>query len=248
LRERAEREASGLCFVEGIRQVLSAIDGGHRVEEVLLDPARLRSDVAWEAVARAQSAGATVTELRPAEFERISTRDNPVGVAAIIAWRPVPLDALAPTADSLYLIVDDVHDAGNLGTLIRTADGAGCTGVVVHSGVDPAHPAALRAGLGTTFRLPVHSAVSLDDVFDRLAISGITTVATSAHATQTYWDAAYEFPLAAVVGNEGAGLSAATLARCGYQVRIPMLGTATSLNVSVAAGIVLYELARRHPS
>lgn len=245
LRERSARELSGQCYVEGIRHVLAALEGGHAVATVLLDPAALRSDVGWEAVARAQAGGAEIVEMKHADFQRISSRDNPVGLAAIVNWQPLLLDVLRPDESALMLAVDDVHDPGNLGTLVRAADGAGCQAVIVHGGVDPAHPTALRASLGTMFRIPVHQAASVDVLFTWADEHGVTLVATTAHASEPIWDIVAPRPVAVLVGNEGAGLPADVVARCDIRAKIPMLGTATSLNVSVAAGIVLYELARR---
>jgi TrmH family RNA methyltransferase len=245
LRDRATREREGVCYVEGIRQVLSAQEGGHRLEAVLVDPARLKSEVAWEAVAVARAAGAEYVALTTREFERISSRDNPVGIAAIVRWWAGPLEALTPVPNGLYLVADDVRDPGNLGTLIRTLDAAGGQGVVVHAGTDPTHPNALRASLGTTFRVPVFRAESHAALFSWVERHGVTTVATSAKAEHGLWEMPVRLPAVVLVGNEGDGLAAETVARCDIRVAIPMLGTATSLNVSVAAGIVLYEMRRK---
>lgn len=244
LRDRATREREGVCYVEGIRQVLSAIEGGHTLEAVLVDPARLKSEVAWEAVAAARTRGAEYVELTTREFERISSRDNPVGIAATVRWGVRPLEDFAPAPDGLVLVADDVRDPGNLGTLIRTLDAAGGQAVIVHAGTDPSHPNALRASLGTTFRVPVFRAVARDELFDWAARHRVTTIATSARAEHELWDMPVQFPAAVLVGNEGDGLGKETVGRCDLRVAIPMLGTATSLNVSVAAGVVLYEMRR----
>jgi TrmH family RNA methyltransferase len=245
LRDRATREQESACYVEGIRQVLSAQEGGHRLEAVLVDPSRLKSEVAWEAIAAARSGGAEYVTLTTREFERISSRDNPVGIAAIVGWSARPLAELTPDAEGLYLVADDVRDPGNLGTLIRTLDAAGGQAVIVLNGTDPSHPNALRASLGTTFRVPVYRAESHDELFDWTARYRIETIATSARATHGLWEMPIRMPVAVLVGNEGDGLAAETVARCDLRVAIPMLGTATSLNVSVAAGVVLYEVRRK---
>ncbi|MGH9175021.1 MAG: TrmH family RNA methyltransferase [Vicinamibacterales bacterium] len=245
LRDRALREQDGVCVVEGIRQVVSALEGGQPLEAVLVDPARLKSDLAWEAVAAARAGGAEYVALTTREFERVSVRDNPVGIAAIVRWSTRGLDDLKPRPDGLYLVADDVRDPGNLGTLIRTLDAAGGQAVIIHAGTDPTHPTALRASLGTTFRLPVYRAASHDALFGWAADHGITTVATSAKAEHELWHMPVTPPLAVLLGNEGDGLAPETVARCDLRVRIPMYGTATSLNVSVAAGVVLYDVRRR---
>lgn len=245
LRDRATREREGVCYVEGIRQVLSAQEGGHGLEAVFVDPARLKSEVAWEAVAAARAGGAEYVALTTREFERISSRDNPVGIAAIVRWSVGALVALTPAPDGLYLIADDVRDPGNLGTLIRTLDAAGGQAVIVLAGTDPSHPTALRASLGTTFRVPVYRAESHEALFGWAVRYGVTTIATSARAEHGLWDMPVQLPAAVLVGNEGDGLAIETVARCDLRVAIPMLGTATSLNVSVAAGVVVYEVRRK---
>jgi len=248
LRDRATREREGVCYVEGIRQVLSAQEGDHPLEAILVDPARLKSEVAWEAIAAAREAGAEYVVLTTREFERISSRDNPVGIAAIVRWWAGPLEALTPVPEGLYLVADDVRDPGNLGTLIRTLDAAGGQAVIVLAGTDPTHQNALRASLGTTFRVPVYRAESHEALFGWFARHGVTTIATSAKATHPLWEMPVRMPVAVLVGNEGDGLAAEIVERCDLRVAIPMLGTATSLNVSVAAGIVLYEVRRKQSS
>ena len=245
LGQRRVRESEQACYVEGIRQVLSVLEGGHEIEAVLIDPSRLRSETAWATVDELRGAGVEVVALRPAEFERISSRDNPVGIAAIVRWFPQPLADLAVRDNGLYTVTDDVHDPGNLGTIARTLDAAGGHALIVHGGTDAGHPGALRASLGTMFRLPVHSASSLGDVFDWARANEVVTIATSAKADHELWNTAVRLPAAVLVGNEGQGLGVETVERCDLRTRIPMLGTATSLNVSVATGIILYEVRRQ---
>ena len=245
LRDQAEREREGVCYVEGIRQVLAAHEGGHPLEVVLIDPRRLRSNVAWRAITDMRSAATPVIELTTREFERISARDNPAGIAAIVQWKPAAIADLNPTANAFYLVTDDVGDAGNLGTLIRTADSLGAGAIIVHGGVDPSHPNALRASLGTAFRLPVARAGSLDEVFEWTRRHQVQTVATSAKAKQPVWQVDMSRSTALLVGSEGDGLDRETVDRCDQTVLIPMAGTATSLNVGVAAGIILYEIQRQ---
>lgn len=242
VQKRAFRQDEGVCFVEGIRQVIAAREGGWPLEVLLIDPARLRSDVAWQEVDRGN---APVVELSSRDFERISSRDNPAGIAAIVNWHPMSIDRL-PRHGRLYVVTDEIADAGNLGTLMRTCDAFGVSGLIVNGGADPSHPATLRSSLGTAFRLPIAATNSLDEAFAWCRTHGVSTVATSARASallhQTELGAN---PVAIVLGNEGRGLSAETVSRCDATVRIPMAGTATSLNVGVAAGIILYEAIRQ---
>jgi TrmH family RNA methyltransferase len=247
LRDHRTREQEGACYVEGIRQVVSAIEAGVAIEALLVDEARLRSDMAWTAITAARERGAHWVSLKQGEFERISSRDNPAGLAAIVRWSPRSLADLPVVRHGLYLLADDVRDPGNLGTLMRTVDAAGGAALIVHEGTDPGHPTALRAALGTTFQLPIAAAPTLDAFFAWAQDGGVTTLASSAKADGGLWDLTLDLPLAVLVGNEGTGLAPATLDRCDARARIPMYGTATSLNVSVAAGILLYEVRRRFP-
>lgn len=247
LQDRRVRQSEGVVFVEGIRQVIAAREGGHAFEAVLVDPSRLRSEIAWEMVDQLRAEGVEVATLRPVEFERISSRDNPVGLAATVRWWPEDLRFIDPVPDGLYLATDRVHDPGNLGTIIRTADSFGAAGVILHGGTDPGHPTALRASLGTAFRMPVHTVPTLPELFYWAGRNSVAVAGTSASASQDIGEASIPLPSIILLGSEGEGLDEETLDSCDLIVRIPMAGTATSLNVAVAAGILLYELRRRLP-
>lgn len=241
------RQAEGVCFVEGIRAVRSAEEVGIPFEAVLYCPARLRSVAALAVVERLRVAAVPCIAMPAARFARLSGMDNPVGLAALVRWGPLSLDTLRLPPDALLLIAEDIGDPGNLGTLIRTADGAGAAAVVVAGGgTDPAHRHSLRASLGTAFRLPVAVVADASEAVAWAGRAGLTTVATSAQTGRLLWAAELRPPLALVVGSEERGLRPETAAACAVCVRIPMLGTATSLNVAVAAGILLYEGRRSH--
>ena len=245
LRDRTTREREGMLFVEGIRQVLAAEEGGNAIEAVLVDPTRLRSANGWEMIDRIQHTGVPIVMLNPGEFESISSRDNPVGLAALINWRTPPLTRARVTAGDVWLLVDDIRDPGNLGTLIRTADALGASGLVMHRGVDAGHPTVARSSLGTLFRTSIFRTESLEELFAWTAANQLFVLATSANAERALDTVEAPRPLAVLVGNEAEGLAADVLEQADAFVRIPMHGTASSLNVSVAAGIVLYEVAGR---
>ena len=245
LAEPRARRAERACFVEGIRAVLAAEEAGLPVEAVLLCPESLRSAAAWEAVARLERHGVPRVDLPARRFAQLSDMDNPVGLAAVVGWAPATLDALAPPPGALVVIAEDVGDAGNLGTLLRTADGAGAAAVVVAgSGADPTHRRCLRASLGTAFHLPVALAGDGPQAVRWARARGMAAVATSARAAHVHWGVDYRPPLALVVGSEERGLRPETAAACDLAVRIPMWGTASSLNVAVATGVLLYEVRR----
>ncbi len=246
LASRRVREQEGVCYVEGIRPVLDALESGVAVESLLISPEMLRSEVALQKVREQADVGTPVVELPRASFERFSDRDNPMGLAAIVRWSPLELEALPAGSDALIVMAEDMRDPGNLGTLLRTMDAVGGTGVVVvGSSTDPTHPRCLKASMGTVFRVPLARADGVE-VFLRWARARqLWTVATTARRGSTFWSLEFRRPLALLLGNEGEGLSPETIRMADAVARIPMWGTTSSLNVSVAAGVLLYEIRRQ---
>lgn len=246
LATRRYREQEGVCYAEGIRPVLDALENGVSIEALLICPELLRSDVALRMVAEQRVLGTPVVEFSRASFERFSDRDNPMGLAAIVRWAPLALDALPAGSDALLVMAEDMRDPGNLGTLLRTMDAIGGTGVVVvGSSTDPTHPRCLKASMGTIFRVPLARAASVEVFLQWTQARGIWTVATTARRGESFWSLGYRRPLALLLGNEGEGLRQETMQMADAVARIPMWGTTSSLNVSVAAGVLLYEIRRR---
>lgn len=245
LGDRRTRQSEGVVFVEGIRHVIDAVEAGLQIEAILVDPSRLRSERAWEMLDAAVQRGVEVVQLNPEDFERLSSRDNPIGLAATVHWRPEDLRFIDADLTGVYLATDDVRDPGNLGTIMRTADALGATGLIVHSGTDPGHPTALRSSLGSAFRIPIHTVATLNELFYWAQSNSVAVYGTSARSDADLPDAPISIPAILLLGNEGEGLADATLDLCDGLLRIPMSGTASSLNVAVAAGILLYEVKRR---
>jgi TrmH family RNA methyltransferase len=181
----------------------------------------------------------------PEVYGTLSDRDGPSGLGAIVTTAERALDDLPVDHDSIVVGLDQISTPGNLGTIVRTADGAGADAVVVvGDAADPFDPAAVKASMGTIFSVPVCRTVSLDDLFGWAAERGIQVVTTSARAATPYYGAPYRAPALLLLGSEGEGLSKEALARGDLQVRIDMQGAASSLNVAVAAGVMLFEMRR----
>jgi TrmH family RNA methyltransferase len=245
LHDRKTRQEEGVVFVEGIRQVLDAFEAGHQLEALLVDSSRLKSERAWQVIDEAGRSGVEIAQLSRAEYERLSSRDNPAGLAATVRWRPEDLRYAEAGPGGIYLATDDVRDPGNLGTIIRSADALGAAGVIVHSGTDPGHPTALRSSLGSAFRIPIRTVPTLNELFYWAQSHGVAVLGSSANAPDDLQEAAVPLPVILLLGNEAAGLTEETLERCDGRLLIPMSGSASSLNVAVAAGILLYEIRRR---
>gem|GEM_PF-5552655 len=202
LSHRRIRDAEGVCIVEGIHATTQAIAAGLHVEAVLLCTDRVRSPEVWAWVEMLRGKGVPLVELSGGQFARVARMDNPVALVAIAGWRPLRLAGLLPVSPRLAVIAEDLDDAGNLGSLIRTADAAGAdTVIAVGAGADPAQRKCLRASLGTAFRLPVATAVTSGEALAWARSHGYTVLATSPGAPEPY-TGRWRFPVAVVFGNE----------------------------------------------
>ena len=249
LRLRKHRQREGLYLIEGIRIVEEALTGGAPVETLVYAPELLVSDRARALLDRvdADQRLAISGDL----FRILSQRDEPQGIAAAIRIQePTPADI--PLRDDLLVIVAyQLRDPGNLGTIIRTADATGATAVViVEPSVDLYDPQTVRATMGSLYALPiVHLADegALTRWVEDLRAAGLPllVVASSAHAAQLHYEADYRRPLVLLVGSERNGLPQSVRGSADLQVRLPMSGRATSLNVAAATAALVYEIVRQ---
>ena len=250
LADRRHRRREGAFVVEGIQPVWQAVAAGAGVETLIVAPDLLaRSPGGARAaamVAEQERGGVRVARLTAELFGRLSGRDGPSGLAAIVRGRPGGLTGLPVTPACVLVALHEVANPGNLGTIIRTASAAGAAGVVLlGASTDPFDPVAVKASMGALFTVPVVHEADPEAFFGWAAGAGVTVVTTSGRAAASFWETRYPRPLAFLLGAEGPGLPADLLARGDRQVRIPMTGTAESLNLAVAAGLLLYEAARQ---
>ena len=244
LRDRRERDATGLTIVDGAREILRALDAGVRVETAFVAPDLLRSPDALTVDARLHGWPATI-EVSAAVLAKVAFGERSDGVVAIVETPSLTLADLALPDDPLVVVVEGVEKPGNLGAVLRTADAAGVNVVIaVDPRTDLFNPNAIRASIGTIFALPVIAATSAE-VVAWLTARGIRPLATVVEATTTYTDVDFRGPVAIVLGSEAAGLSDAWHTSEVSPIAIPMLGLADSLNVSIAAAVVLFEAVRQ---
>lgn len=245
LADRKHRRATGTFVVEGMQPVWRAVQSGWQLDTLIVAPDLLRTHAAVEMVEQQRAAGVRVAAVSAELFGRLSDRDGPAGLLAIVRSRSATLADLTVGADFAAVVLHRVHNPGNLGTVVRTADAAGMSAVVLlGDSTDPFAPAAVKASMGSVFGIPLVTAAE-SEFFDWAAGAAATVLATSGYATENHWDVEFSGPLAILLGNEGDGLPDEVLQRADRQVRIPMTGTAESLNLSVAAALLIYE-ARRH--
>jgi TrmH family RNA methyltransferase len=244
LRDRREREVTGLTIVDGAREILRALDAGVRVETAFVAEDLLRTPDARAVAARLRHRPSTLS-VSPPVLAKVAFGERSDGIVAIVETPHLTLADLRVPDDPLVVVVEGVEKPGNLGAVLRTADGAGAHAVIAADPrTDPFNPNAIRASLGTIFVLPVVAATTAETIA-WLAAHGIRPVATIVGAETDYTAADLRGPLAVVLGSEADGLSSAWHAADVTAISIPMAGSADSLNVSTAAAVVLYEAVRQ---
>jgi TrmH family RNA methyltransferase len=229
---------------EGPEVVRSALDAGVAVESLFLGAgAGARPELA-DLAARAHAAGARVFDLAPGVLERVADTVTPQPVLAVVAMAAADPDVLA--GGELVVVLADVRDPGNVGTLIRSADAAGVRAVLVAgTSVDPYNPKAVRASAGSVFHVPVLVEPSATDALARVATYGYRTLGATAVEGHDYATVDWTIPTALVLGNEADGLGSAVLGALDGTVAIPMAGRAESLNVGTAGAVLCFEALRQ---
>lgn len=244
LRRRRTRDQPDAVLVEGYREVRRAV-GVLPIRTLYYSSALWLGDDEPALLASAAGHGADLVEMAEAPFRRVSTRDRPDGILAVGTRSSRSLDSLPLGPHALVLVVESVEKPGNLGTILRTADAAGVSAVVVcDPATDPFGPHVVRASLGCVFVVPLVVTDSWT-VLRWLSDSGIRAVAATPSAQRCLWEADLRGPCAIAVGNERAGLSSPWLTTAAERVRIPMAGSADSLNVAMAATSMLFEAVRQ---
>lgn len=245
LRSRKYREAEGVFLIEGITHVRRAIEHGAPIETLLVAPELLKSGSAWEVIEEQRVRGSDIVELGRDAFETITSRDHPSGLAATVRIEERPLTDLSAESDSIFVAVHGIGNPGNLGSIIRTVDAIGGDGlVIVGRSTDRFHPVAVKSSMGTMFSVPIRVAATVEDLMAWCMMERIKVYTTSARAESSLWDSVIERPCIFVFGGEAEGLPPEVLDR-GTPLSLPMRGSASSLNLAVAAGVFLYEAARR---
>ncbi|MES2208945.1 MAG: TrmH family RNA methyltransferase [Chloroflexota bacterium] len=242
LRERDARLAQGRTLVDGAREALRALESGLVIDAAFVCPGLVRSA---EAMAATQAlAKGTAAEVSQRVHDRLAFGNRGDGIVLVVRTPATDLAALQPGPDALLLITEDVEKPGNLGAILRTADGAGCGAVIAIGGTDLFNPNVVRASVGTVFSVPVATTTAAEAIA-WLTDRRIRPVAARVEATKPYTEANLTGPIALVLGSESDGLSAAWHDPAIEGITIPMAGIADSLNVSAAAAILAFEARRQ---
>ena len=242
LHMRKEREVTGRFLAEGLKFIGEALDQG-RTPSLLMVGIEARPHPLLDR-AKAETilnGGEVVTVTHPI-LEKISRRDNPQTVLGVFDQAFTPLTDIRPDAASCWVALEQVRDPGNLGTIIRTADAAGCGGVIlIGDCVDPFSVEAVRATMGSVFAVSIVRTTAEAFLDWRKDWPG-SVIGTRLDAIHGYRDAPLTSPTLILMGNEQAGLTDALAAACDVNVKIPMRGRADSLNLAVATGVMVYAV------
>ncbi len=242
LRDRRDREKTGLFLIEGYRELKRAIDAGFKIKTLFICPELFLGENEGALI---RSSGAEVLECSREVFAKISYRDRPDGLLAVAPQTHLNFSDVVLKKNPFFLVAESIEKPGNLGTILRSSDAAGVDAVIVCDPTTDIHnPNVVRSSIGTLFTVPVLEA-SGEETLSFLKQNKIALVAATPHAKQEFTEVDLTVPLAIVVGTEQYGLSENWMRQADIAVRIPMCGVADSLNVASATTLLLYEVLRQ---
>lgn len=244
LQLKKERQRTGLFLAEGLKLIADALDRGWPIR-VLAYARKVREQpMVGRAVRTALDRGALVLEVSEDVLEKISRRDNPQMVVAVFDQRLMRLDEVVLAGSTVWVALEGVKDPGNLGTIIRTADSVGASGVIlIGDTTDPFALETVRATMGSIFNLPL-VACGADEFAAWRRRTTVPVFGTHLKGAVDYRGPAYPEPSVLLMGNEQSGLPDDLAGLCDRLVKIPMAGRADSLNLAVATAVMLYEMRR----
>ncbi len=238
------RRSSGLAWVEGSRGFIRAVDHRRRIQTIVLCERLLKPAVVQMMVRRLRRTGTDVVRVTPEQFRLLSRTPRASGIGVLLRQHWTPLDQLRAEAESCWIAVSRIRSPGNLGTIIRTAEAVGLAGVIfLDSQTDPFDPGVMRGSMGSVISMRL-TRTTLASLVDWARRHDVALLGTSPRGCELFTTA---LPQRSVVllGEEREGLTRAELDACATTVRIPMADGSDSINVAVAAGVVLFELRRR---
>lgn len=248
LADSKERSATNTFLAEGLRVVGQAVDSNAQIQELLYCDELLVSEYGKSLVEKLKgNPTVEVLEVSKEVFESLARKDKPQGIAAIIRQKWANLNELSGIHTGIWVALEAVQNPGNLGTVLRTCDAVGAKGLILldHS-TDPYDPAAIKASMGAIFTIPVFKADQPTLQTFLRQNPAIFTIGTSDKAEQDCFEFNYPDPLLLLMGSEREGLSAPYQQLCQTMISIPMEGDLDSLNLSIATGVMLYQIYYQH--
>lgn len=245
-RDRKGRDQDQVVLLEGYRALSRALAANFAIFDVYYCPELYQGEHEPALLAALQARGASLIQVAPEPFAKITYRDRPEGLLGIGGQRHLGLNDIPKRKTPPFLLVaEQIEKPGNLGTMLRSCDAAGTDGLVLcDPRTDLWNPNVVRASTGVLFSMPV-AEVGSREAFKWLRSQGIGILAATPHTDKMYTDVDLTGPVAIAVGAEQFGLSELWMDGADYKVRLPMMGAADSLNVATATTILLYEVLRQ---
>lgn len=245
LKNRKYREEKQQFFIEGLRFVEEALKVKAEILRIFVSEEFYETK---SSMLNSMIHPYEVIALPEKLFTEISDTETPQGILAVLKMKSYNLEEIVKE-DNLLLVLDTIQDPGNMGTLIRTADAAAFTGIVISRGcVDLYNPKVLRSTMGSLFHIPISFTGSTTEAVEMLKTKGVKVYAAHLKGTRNYFEMDMRSNIAFIIGNEAKGISDEAAAVADLLVRIPMPGRAESLNASVAGSLLMYECVRQKMS
>jgi len=243
LQSRKIRKQSGLFYIEGVRQVGEAIESDFPLHTIIYSPELLVADYANEILEKASHAEVDLVEVSDDVFQSFSIKEGPHGIAAVGYERYFNLHETI--IEGLWIALENIQDPGNLGSILRSLDGAGGKGIfIIGNSTDPFHPTAVRSSMGAVFYIPIIQASS-QEFSNFVNAKELFCIGASCDATRNYKEQNYPENMILLMGSEQKGISESMAKVCDAFVNIPMAGRVDSLNLANAASIILFEIYTR---
>ena len=245
LRDRRHREKQQRILIDGARELRRAIAAGVKLVEAFVCESLCTSDDARQLLASLSETDGEILEVSESVFEKLAFGQRVEGILGVAEMPHPTLQSLAVPENAVVAVLEGVEKPGNVGAVLRSADAAGMSAVILADPrTDLYNPNAIRASLGTIFSMPVCEAAS-GDVLLWLRERKFSIFTARVDGSLPYTEVDYRGPSAIVLGSEAAGLSPLWAGKDIQAVRLPMLGAADSLNVSVTAAVLFYEALRQ---
>jgi len=243
LRSRRARQESRLFIVEGIFHIGEAIEADAIIEAIYYAPELLTSEYAQGIIKQSSNLGIQCLQTSPNVFRSISAKENPQGILAVVQQKHFNMEDFSPQNFHWGVALVSPQDPGNLGSILRTVDAVKASGLIlIGDHVDPYHPNAVRACMGSIFWNPVIS-TGFEEFIDWTSTYNYSIYGSSTGGEISLQELTnINFPCILLMGSERTGLTPDQLKVCQSSIKIPMFGRSTSLNLAVAAGILLYKM------
>lgn len=246
LHKKKSRWKTENYFVEGLRAVSESIISSANIECFLYSDSLFDLNGGQELYNQISNKYDNIYNITDKLLKDVSDTENPQGIMAIVKFETTSLEEIILEENNFLILLDEVRDPGNMGTIIRTADALGANGIIITLGcVDVYNPKTIRSTMGSIFHIPIVYQEDIEETIKNLKNNNISIISTALESSDYCYNIDFKKDFALVIGNEASGISDKAIEQSDYIAKIPMIGRAESLNAAIASGIVMYEASRQ---